>query len=144
MHILKSKKFIIYKYHMSLYHIFSLIKIGVALLILLSLYFTINPYEDPLIALSGWIIWFFLLAWGLSFFIFWGRNIYIYPTQKSQDYDIITNSYKLSLLFGIYILFNLIFLLQSKRTVLWWIVLLIAFILIQWILLPKWKQDNIQ
>jgi hypothetical protein len=120
---------------MSLYHTFSFIKIGVALTILWSLYFTINPYEDPLIALSWWIIGFFLLAWGLSFFIFWWRNTYI--TKKPDSNTIITNSYKLSLLFGIYILFNLIFLLQSKRTVLWWIVLLIAFILIQWILLPN-------
>ena len=56
---------------MSLYHIFSLIKIIVALIILVALYFTIDPYVDPLIALSGGMVGLFLLAWGSSFFGFW-------------------------------------------------------------------------
>ncbi len=119
---------------MSLYHIFSLIKISIAILILLSLYFTIDPYADPLIALSWGMVGFFLLAWWCSFFFFWGWNKYISKIKHEQQ-NIIT-SYKLSLLFGIYILFNIIFLLNQKRTLLWGIVLLIGFIIIQGILLP--------
>jgi len=126
---------------MSLYHIFSLIKISAAILILLSLYFTIDPYTDPLIAVSWGMVGFFLLAWWCSFFFFWGWKIYINKT-KDEKKNIIS-SYKLSLLFGIYILFNIIFLLNHKRTVLWGIVLLIGFILIQWILLPSWNSSKI-
>lgn len=48
---------------MSLYQIFSLAKIIIGLAILLSLYMLIDPFADPLIALSGSMIGFFLLAW---------------------------------------------------------------------------------
>lgn len=48
---------------MSHYHMFSLGKIGIGLVTLLLLYFMINPYEDPVIALSGGLIGFFLLSW---------------------------------------------------------------------------------
>ena len=126
---------------MSLYHIFSLIKMSAAIITLLSLYFTIDPYADPLIALSWGMVGFFLLAWWCSFFFFWGWNQYISRT-KDEKHNIIT-SYKLSLLFGIYILFNIIFLLNQKRTLLWGIVLLVWFILIQWILLPSWKNSKV-
>lgn len=101
---------------MSLYHIFSLIKMSVAILILLSLYFTIDPYADPLIALSGGMVGFFLLAWGSSFFFFRAWKKYV-TKMKDEDKNI-TNSYKLSLLFGVYILFNIIFLLKERRTLL--------------------------
>lgn len=127
---------------MSLYHTFSLIKISAAIIILLSLYFTIDPYADPLIAISWGMVWFFLLAWWCSFFFFQRRNTYIQKSTLSEDKSI-TKSYKLSLLFGIYILFNLIFLLQEKWTILWGIVLLVSFILIQWILLPSWKNSKV-
>lgn len=126
---------------MSLYHTFSFIKVSAAIIILLSLYFTIDPYADPLIAISWGMVWFFLLAWWCSFFFFQWRNTYIQKSTLSEEKSII-KSYKLSLLFGIYILFNIIFLLQQKRTVLWGIVLLISFILIQWILLPSWDQQS--
>jgi hypothetical protein len=125
---------------MSLYHIFSLIKMSVAVLILLSLYFTIDPYADPLIALSWGMVGFFLLAWWCSFFFFWAWNKYISKT-KDEKQNIIT-SYKLSLLFGVYILFNIIFLLNQKRTVLGGIVLLIGFIIIQAILLPASENNK--
>lgn len=80
---------------LSLYHIFSLIKILVSLIILISLYITIDPYADPLVALSGGMIGFFLLAWGCSFFAFWAWKKYI----KHEENDIIATSYRLSLLF---------------------------------------------
>lgn len=80
---------------LSLYHIFSLIKIAVSLIILISLYVTIDPYSDPLVALAGGMIGFFLLAWGCSFFAFWARKKYV----KYEENDIIATSYRLSLLF---------------------------------------------
>lgn len=123
---------------LSLYHIFSIIKILIALIILISLYITIDPYADPLVALSWWMIGFFLLAWWCSFFAFWAWKKYI----KHDEGEIIISSYKLSLLFGIYILFNVIFLLKEQRTLLWWIALLIWFIIIQWILIPVGKHSS--
>jgi len=62
------------------------------------------------------MVGFFLLAWGSSFFFFWAWKKYISKTKDEKE-NIIT-SYKLSLLFGVYILFNIIFLLNQKRTLL--------------------------
>jgi hypothetical protein len=86
------------------------------------------------------MIGFFLLAWGLSFFFFWAWKKYI--SKQQDDNTAITTSYKLSLLFGLYILFNIIFLLNERRTVLGGIVLLIGFVLIQGILLPEGKHKD--
>lgn len=126
---------------MSLYHIFSLTKMAVAIMILLLLYFTIDPYSDPLIAISWGMVWFFLLARWCSFFFFRWWNKYIKKINTEEEKNI-TQSYKLSLLFGIYILFNIIFLLKERRTILWWVILLIWFIFIQSILLPSVEQKN--
>lgn len=49
----------------------------------------------------------------------------------------IIESYKLSLLFGIYTLINAIFLLRHQWTILGWIVLLVWFVIIQAILIPE-------
>lgn len=128
---------------MSLYHIFSLIKIVAALAILISLYLTIDPYADPLVALTGLMIGFFLLGWGVSFFVFEWRYNHLKPqyTKIKPSDSTVTYSYRLSLLFGIYVLFNVIFLLREQRTILWWIAMLISFILIQNILLAT-KQNK--
>ncbi|AKH33191.1 hypothetical protein XF24_00868 [candidate division SR1 bacterium Aalborg_AAW-1] len=124
---------------MSLYHYFAGGKIAVGIIILLSLYILIDPFSDPLIALSGIMIGVFLIAWGGSFFSFLGREKYI-RHHKIED-SLITHSYKLSLLFGIYILFNAIFLIRQTWTVLGGIALLGGFIFIQSIVLPN-KQSS--
>lgn len=45
-----------------MYHILSLSKIIIGLTILLSLYMTINPYSDPLVALGGGMIGVFIMG----------------------------------------------------------------------------------
>lgn len=123
---------------MSLYHIFSLIKLIVGFIILLSLYFLIDPFADPLIAISGIMLWLFLLARGWSFYIFGLWEEYIRHKQNTNDR--IMYQYKLSLLFSLYILFNTIFLLRQTWTIALGIVFLILFILIQWRVLPPINQ----
>lgn len=112
-----------------------MVKIVIGLGILISLYLLINPFTDPIIALSGIMIGMFLLTWGGSFFAFLGWDRYV--RHFSINMEAITHAYKLSLLFGIYILCNMIFLLKHTWTVLGGIVLLVAFILIQRIVLPN-------
>lgn len=71
---------------------------------------------------------------GASFFVFLGWRRYI-DHQVIND-DIITHSYKLSLLFGLYSIFNIIFLLKGVWSVLLGLLILGGFIAIQWWILP--------
>lgn len=53
------------------YHLLSGLKVVIGLIILLSLYFLIDPYSDPGVALGGAMVGVFLAVWGASFFAFW-------------------------------------------------------------------------
>ncbi len=120
-----------------MYHILSLIKIIVWLIVCSSLFVTIDPYRDPLIAIIGAMIGVFLVAWWWSFYIFYGRKKLAF--RETITNTIIVESYKLSLLFWLYCLTNILFLLRQQWTILWGLLLLIWFAIIQSILVPQKK-----
>ena len=93
---------------MHLYYIASLIKMVLGMLILLVTYTSINVYEDPMIGIGLGILGLFILARGASFYMFVGIQKFFRELPKDR---LIKDSYKLSLLFGIYVLINALFLL---------------------------------
>lgn len=90
----------------SFYKYLSLIKLVVWLLILFIDYVAINVFEDPVVAVGILLVWCFLVARWASFFFF----LFIQRTFKSKNFQWIieSDSYKLSLLFWIYTLLNII------------------------------------
>jgi O-antigen/teichoic acid export membrane protein len=116
------------------YYIASIIKLILWLLIITITYTSINIYEDPSIWISLWFIGTFIAIWWLSFFLFlWGQKLF----RKKNEERITKDSYKLSLLFGIYCIINILLLILWSRTKLLWIVLLAGFILIHVLLLEN-------
>jgi len=113
----------------SFYKYLSLIKLIVWLIILFVDYSAINVFEDPLIAIWILLVWIFLVARWASFFFFlfiqgFFRNKKILNSPESE-------SYKLSFLFWMYAMLNIILILMwnwSKirgLVILWWFVLLL-------------------
>lgn len=121
---------------MYLYHIASLIKFVLGLLILLITYTSINVYEDPIIGIGLSILWLFIAARGASFYLFLALQKFFRDVPQDR---LIKDSYKLSLLFGIYVLINALFLLLWYRTKFLWIILLIWFIILQIALFSEQK-----
>lgn len=126
----------------SLYNISSLTKIILWAVILLITYTSINVYEDPIIALSLWFLWIFILVRWISFFLFLFEQK-LFHQLKSEE-NIKKDSYKLSLLFWIFCMINVLLILWSHRNKLIWIILLIVFILMQIFLFERndWNWDN--
>lgn len=98
---------------MYLYYIASLIKLVLGVLIMLITYTSINVYEDPVIGIALGIVGLFIAARGASFYLFLGIQKRFRDVSKTR---LIKDSYKLSLLFGIYVLFNALFLLLGYRS----------------------------
>ncbi len=116
------------------YYIASIIKLVLWLFIILITYTSINIYEDPTIWISLWFIGTFIAIWWFSFFLFLrGQKLF---RQKIEE-RIVKDSYKLSLLFGIYSIINILLLILWSRTKLAWIILLAGFILIHILLLEN-------
>jgi hypothetical protein len=114
---------------MNLYQIASATKLILWLIILILVYSCINVYEDPGIWISLWFLWLFIMLWWLSFYIFllWQKTF-----RSNQDQERITkDSYKLSLLFGIYAIINVLLLILWNRSKLLWFILLVWFIVLQ-------------
>lgn len=123
---------------MSIYRLFSLLKLSIWIIVLISLYLLINPFSDPIIALSWVLLGVFLIAWWGSYFLFRGRHIYI----RKKDYNTTrVQSYKLSLLFALYVLLNVVFLLKKQRSFWLGVLVFIGFIILQIHILPP-MQDN--
>lgn len=93
---------------MYLYHIASLIKFVLGLLILLITYTSINVYEDPVIGIGLGMLGLFIAARGASFYLFLVIQKFFREISQTR---LVKDSYKLSLLFGIYVLINALFLL---------------------------------
>ena len=126
------------KINLKFYHFVSLAKIILWLFILLVTYTYINIYEDPTIAISLWFIWIFISIRWISFFLFlWGQKLF----RKTHNLRIIKDSYKLSLLFGIYCIINILLLILWSWNKIWWFILFGWFILIQILLLEN-KIEN--
>jgi hypothetical protein len=117
----------------SFYKYLSLIKLIVWLLILFIDYVAINVFEDPIVAISILLVWCFLVARWASFFFF----LFIQKTFKSKNFQGIveSDSYKLSLLFWIYTLLNIILIFWWHRSKMRGLILLWGFILLLYFLM---------
>ncbi len=124
---------------MQLYHIASLIKLLLGAWILLITYTSINVYEDPVIGIGLLILGLFIASRGASFYLFLGIQKRFREVSKTR---LIKDSYKLSLLFGIYVLINALFLLLWYRSKFLWIILLVGFIILQVALFSEQKKEK--
>jgi hypothetical protein len=110
----------------NIYHRLSALKCLLGAWILALTYTSINVYEDPAVAIGLSFLWIFIVARWLSFFLFFilQKN---YRKQLDQI-TIVKESYKLSLLFGIYITINYLLILLGRRNKFIGIILLWLFI----------------
>lgn len=127
--------------HASFYKYLSLIKLVVWLLILFVDYSAINVFEDPIFAIWIFLVWSFFVARGASFFFFyWTQKI----LPKTKNSDIIeADSYRLSFLFWMYSLLNILLILSWHWNKIWWLILLFVFIFLLYILLLD-KRKNVK
>lgn len=116
------------------YYIASIVKLILWLLITIITYNSINIYQDPVIWITLWFIGVFIFIRWFSFFIFmrWQQTF-----RKKEKERITKDSYKLSLLFWIYSIINILFIILWKRNKLIWIILFASFILIHVLLLEN-------
>lgn len=126
---------------MILYHIASITKLILGLAILFITYTSINVYEDPAVAIGLWFVGLFIaMRWG-SFYIFLVLQR-LFRAHIGAD-RIMKDSYKLSLLFGIYVMINVLFLLLWRWNKRRGIVLLAWFIGLQMLLFqPQSPHDK--
>ncbi len=113
---------------MQLYNIASLGKFILGVLILVIDYTTINVYEDPTIGIGLAFLWLFIAVRGASFYLFLRIQKMYRHAEKMQ---LVKDSYKLSLLFGIFVIINVLFLLLGRRSKILWLLLLVGFIALQ-------------
>ena len=115
------------------YKYLSLIKLVVGLIILFVDYAAINVFEDPLVAIWILLVGSFLVARWASFFFFMFTQK-LFRNKKFQSSPE-SESYKLSFLFGMYALINIILILMWHRSkmwgliILWWFILLLYFLM---------------
>ena len=115
------------------YKYLSLIKLVVGLLILFIDYAAINVFEDPFVAIWILLVWSFLVARWASFFFFLFTQK-VFKNRKIQNSPE-SESYKLSFLFWMYALINIILILMwnwSKMRgliILWTFILLLYFLM---------------
>ena len=115
------------------YKYLSLIKLIVWLIILFVDYAAINVFEDPFVAIWILLVWSFLVARWASFFFFMLVQK-VFKNKKIQDSPE-SESYKLSFLFGMYAMLNIILILLwhwSKMRgliILWLFILLLYFLM---------------
>ena len=115
------------------YKYLSLIKLVVGLLILFIDYAAINVFEDPFVAIWILLVWSFLVARGASFFFFLFTQK-VLKNKKNQDSPE-SESYKLSFLFGMYALINIILILMWNWSKMRGLIILWAFILLLYFLM---------
>lgn len=121
-----------------IYYIASIIKAVIWILITIFTYTSINVYEDTAIAIILWFVWIFILARWVSFFLFlWWYKLF----SKKKEEQQIKDSYRLSLLFGIYCLLNILLLIGWYWSKIRWILILIWFIALQ-IFLIEWNNGE--
>ena len=115
------------------YKYLSLIKLVVWFLILFVDYCAINVFEDPFVAIWILLVWSFLVAWWVSFFFFLFTQK-AFKNKKNQESPE-SESYKLSFLFGMYALINIILILMWNWNKLRWLVILGWFIFLLYLLM---------
>lgn len=123
---------------MYLYHIISGVKCLLGIAILFITYTSINVSEDPAIGIGLGFLGIFITAWGASFYLF----LRIQKLYRHLDHmTLIKESYKLSLLFGIYIVINFLLVLLGRRNKFIGILLLGGFI---WLLVSLFTEKQIK
>lgn len=124
---------------MHLYYIASIIKIILGLAVLLLTYSSINIYEDPLIWIGLAVVGLFVVSRGASFYLF----LLIQKRFRDLSSDrLIKDSYKLSLLFGIFVIMNALLLFLWYRSRFLWLLLLLGFIILQVFLFSEQKKET--
>ncbi len=124
---------------MQLYYIASLSKFILWAIILIMDYTTLNVYEDPAIAIGLGFLGLFIAARGASFFLF----LWIQKWYRHVDSErLVKDSYKLSLLFGFFVIVNGLLLLLGWRSKLLGIILLAGFIALQVSLFSDSKNNH--
>ena len=124
---------------MYVYHIVSLIKFVLGVIILIVTYTCINVYEDPIIGIALGILGIFIASRWASFYLFLGIQKFFREVSQER---LIKDSYKLSLLFGIYVLINALFLLLWYRSKILWLLLLVGFVVLQVVLFSEHKNET--
>ncbi|USN56482.1 MAG: hypothetical protein H6766_05570 [Candidatus Peribacteria bacterium] len=84
----------------------------------------INPQEDPALAIGLLLIALFLVGWGASFYVF--RAINSLTRRVSQE--ALSDSYKMSLLFGFFVIINATLIFLQARSKVLGIMLLVVFL----------------
>ena len=117
----------------SFYKYLSLIKLIVWLLILFVDYMAINVFEDPVVAIWILLVWCFLVARWASFFFF----LFVQKTFRTRNFQWLleSDSYKLSLLFWMYTLLNIILIFLWHWNKARGLILLCGFILLLYFLM---------
>jgi len=125
---------------MNFYKIGSLIKIFLGAIILLLDYTMINVFEDPLIGIGLGLVGIFMLSRGVSFFIFfYAQELFRKIEYKERN---LKDSYKLSFLFGLYSLINVLLLLLGNWNKWVGLLLLIGFFILQYFLFLEPKHGR--
>jgi len=115
------------------YKYLSLIKLVVGLLILFIDYAAINVFEDPFVAIWILLVWSFLVArWASFFFFLFTQKLF---KNKKILNSIESESYKLSFLFWMYALINIILILMWNWSKMRGLIILWAFILLLYFLM---------
>ena len=115
------------------YKYLSLIKLIVGLIILFIDYAAINVFEDPFVAIWILLVWSFLVTRWISFFFFLFVQK-VFKNKNIQDSPE-SESYKLSFLFWMYALINIILILMWEWSKIRWLIILWAFILLLYFLM---------
>lgn len=127
---------------MHIYKIISLIKMILGLVTSILVYTYINVYEDPVVWLGLGFLWLFMLSRWASFFVFLALQKWF--RESSLD-DMMKDSYKLSLLFGIYVIINLLLISLWYRSKLLGIALFIWFVFLQsFLFMGFWEKNDEQ
>jgi hypothetical protein len=121
------------------YKYLSLIKLIVWLLILFVDYAAINVFEDPFVAIGILLVWSFLVAWWASFFFFLLVQK-LFKNKKFQNSPE-SESYKLSFLFWMYAMLNIILILLWNWNKIWGLIILWCFVLLLYFLMMDNSKD---
>lgn len=115
------------------YKYLSLVKLTVWTILLLVDYFSINVFEDPIIAIWIVLIGCFFISWWASYFFFFFVQKFFRKNINNENFE--SESYKLSLLFWLYALVNILLIFLWHWSKVWWLILLWWFILLLYFLM---------
>ncbi len=126
---------------MLLYHIASIAKAVLGAIVLLVTYTTINIYQDPVIAIAMAFVGVFIFTRWISFYFFIGTQRLLRPQLQNSE-RLVKDSYKLSLLFGIFCLINVWLILLGNWNTIIGLLLLIGFIALQAMLFKNQNKSS--